>query len=230
MHLRKPLALLVSAFTLAAVAQTPPKKTAIPLDRNTAVRAINTAVQPEPYLGLPSLRVTDTAPPSVTDGGRLVMLPAAAFQNGEFEVDVAGEPGPGANAGARGFVGIAFRVDGAAEHFEYFYVRPTNGRSGDQTRRNHSMQYAAHPDYPWHVLREKEPARYESYADMEPAKWIHIRAQVDGRTARFFVNGAEQPSLVVSDLKLGAGGGALGLWIGPGTIAHFANLNVTAAP
>jgi hypothetical protein len=71
------------------------------------------------------------------------------------------------------------------------------------------------------------PERYESYADMEPGRWVHIRAVVQGSSARFFVNRAAQPSLVVNDLKLGAGGGKLGLWVGPGTVGHFANLQVT---
>lgn len=229
MHARELAVLFFSGFLLTALAQSPDRKVIIPLDPGNGAKPINTAVLPEPYLGKPSLKVSDIAPPSTGDAGRMLLLPTG-FKNGEIELDVAGEPGPGAAADARGFVGIAFRVGAEAQRFEYFYVRPTNGRVEDQARRNHSMQYAAHPGFGWQVLREKEPARYESYADMEPAKWIHLRAVIDGRRARFFVGGAMQPSLVVNDLKLGTEGGALGLWIGPGTIGHFANLSVTAAP
>ena len=36
------------------------------------------------------------------------------------------------------------------------------------------------------------------------------------------------PTLVVNDLKLGADNkGSIGLWIGPGTEAHFSNLQIT---
>jgi len=38
----------------------------------------------------------------------------------------------------------------------------------------------------------------------------------------------EQPTLIVNDLKSGAlAKGAVALWIGPGTIAHFRNLRVS---
>jgi hypothetical protein len=44
-----------------------------------------------------------------------------------------------------------------------------------------------------------------------------------------FVNRATQPCLIVNDLKLGAGEGAVALWSGPGTDGFFANLRVTPA-
>jgi hypothetical protein len=37
--------------------------------------------------------------------------------------------------------------------------------------------------------------------------------------------------LIVNDVKTGATGkGSVALWIGPGTVAHFRNLTVNAAP
>jgi hypothetical protein len=55
-----------------------------------------------------------------------------------------------------------------------------------------------------------------------------MRIEVNGDKARMFVNGVPQPTLLVNDLKLGRGTpGAIGLWIGPGTIAHFANLRIS---
>ena len=39
---------------------------------------------------------------------------------------------------------------------------------------------------------------------------------------------ATQPCLIVKDLKKGDSRGPIGLWIGSGTDAHFANLKVTA--
>ena len=57
-----------------------------------------------------SLWVFYAAKPGSGDEGRLVILPKTEFQDGVIEVDLAGEPGPGAAEGARGFVGVAFRV------------------------------------------------------------------------------------------------------------------------
>src|SRR6266850_216860 len=126
-----------------------------------------------------------------------------ALRDGTIEVDLAGRPGQGANEGARGFVGMAFRVKADQSAFECFYLRPTNGRADDQLRRNHSTQYMSQPDYPWERLREENPGVYESYADVFPGAWTKMRIVVEGTRARLFVNGADQPCLIVNDLKLG---------------------------
>ena len=48
-----------------------------------------------------------------------------------------------------------------------------------------------------------------------------------GDRARLYVNGNEQPTLIVNDVKTGASAkGAVALWLGPGTVAHFRNLTV----
>jgi hypothetical protein len=40
------------------------------------------------------------------------------------------------------------------------------------------------------------------------------------------VNGAEQPCLIVNDLKLGKGRGRVALWAGSDTEAYFSNLRI----
>jgi hypothetical protein len=45
------------------------------------------------------------------------------------------------------------------------------------------------------------------------------------------VHDQQQPTLIVNDVKSGANGkGAVALWIGPGTVAHFRNLTVKPDP
>lgn len=95
-------------------------------------------------------------------------------------------------------------------------------------RRNHSVQYISFPRFPWYRLRKEFPEKYEAYTDLVPGEWTKMRIEVKGERARFFVNGAQQPSLIVDDLKGSAkGAGLIGLWIGPGTIAHFADLRLS---
>ena len=65
--------------------------------------------------------------------------------------------------------------------------------------------------------------------DLVPGAWTKVRIVVEGEKASLFVNGAPQPVLLVNDLKHGESKGALALWIGPGVVAQFANLRVTAA-
>lgn len=158
----------------------------------------------------------------------LAMVEGLEFSNGTIEVELAGEPASGATGGARGFVGVAFRVQPDRRTYDCFYLRPTNGRAEDQERRNHTAQYISHPDHTWSALREKFPSRYESYVDIVPAAWIRVKIVVEGNKARLYVNGAEQPTLIVNDVKTGAAGkGGVALWLEGSTVAHFRNLKIT---
>jgi hypothetical protein len=165
-------------------------------------------------------------------GIALVKAPAfaAPFHNGAIEVDVAGQPAAGSFADARGFVGIAFRVQGDGAKYELIYLRPTNGRADDMLRRNHSTQYEAEPEWPWSRLRSESPGVYESYVDLETGAWTRYRIVVKGTRAELYVNGATQPCLIVKDLKLGDATGGIALWIGPGTEAWFAGLKMVREP
>jgi len=147
------------------------------------------------------------------------------FRDGTIEVDLAGQPAAGAGTGARGFIGIAFRLQ-ADGRYEYIYLRPTNGRADDQVRRNHSTQYSSHPDFDFARSRKEAPEKYESYVDLQPGVWTKYRIEVEGRNARLYVNGAEQPCLIVSDLKLEPREGRVALWVGPGTEGYFSNLKI----
>src|SRR5262245_40921075 len=89
------------------------------------------------YQGKPALRVTEAAAGQGDSDDRVLILPETNFQDGEITLELAGDVEPNAPAGARGFVGLAFRVTPNADKFECFYLRPTNGRAEDQVRRNH---------------------------------------------------------------------------------------------
>lgn len=180
----------------------------------------------EQYRGRESIKVVEEKSDDGT-ADTIAILKGPLFHNGTIEVWLAGEPSDAAAAagGARGFVGIAFRVTDSS-HYEAIYLRPTNGRVDDQLRRNHSTQYISHPEYPWERLRSETPGKYESYADMAPGEWIRCRIVVSGTKAQLFLGAANQPSLVINDLKHGDLSGEVALWIGPGTVAHFSNIRI----
>src|SRR3981189_911362 len=164
------------------------------------------------YQGKSALRLD--AAPDAANGESYAIVKGGRFQNGTIEVELAGKPAANAGPGARGFIGIAFRMQG--NRFEYIYLRPTNGRVDDQVRRNHSTQYGAQPEFDFNRLRKDSPEKYESYGDLEPGVWTKYRIVVNGTTARLFVHGAAQPCLIVNDMKLGDSEGAVALWVGPG--------------
>jgi hypothetical protein len=199
----------------------------VPMDTAHGLAPINVKTDQVTFKGQQAVRVTDTAPAGIGDEGRLAILTDTDFQSGTIEVDVAGEVGPGAAEGARGFVGIAFRVGPDGTRFECIYLRPTNGRADDQVRRNHSVQYISVPGFPWPRLRREFPGQYETYVDLAPGEWTKVKVEVRGDKARLYVHDTPQPTLLVNDLKQGQSKGAIALWVGPGTIEHFANLRVS---
>lgn len=186
----------------------------------------NVKIETATYKGRQCLRLTD-ANPQAPDGVRLAVVTASDFGDGTIEVDLAGDPMPGAFSGARGFVGIAFRLANGGAAYEAFYLRPTNGRAEDQERRNHTAQYISEPEFPWNRLRQETPSKYESYVDLAAGEWTRVKIEVHGVKARLYVNGAPQPVLIVNDLKHGVTHGPVAYWIGPGTDAHFAGLKIT---
>ena len=163
----------------------------------------------------------------IGSGGGIVVVPGITFHNGVIDIDVSGQPAAGAPGDARGFVGVGFRLAADMSKYECVYIRPTNGRADDQLRRNHSTQYSAMPDYDWQRLRTESPGVYESYVDLAPGEWTHLKVEVSGVKMRLYVNGASQPSLIVNDMKHGDSTGGIALWIGTGSEAHFANLRIT---
>lgn len=220
-----PVMLLIFVSAIMTFSQARVKT--IPLDKLDNARPRNVKTEQTTYKGRQALRLTDAAPQNAGDGDRLLLLSGTDFQDGVIEVDLTGDVMPNAGEGARGFVGVAFRVAPDAGKFECFYLRPTNGRADDQVRRNHSAQYISYPEFPWQRLRQEFPEKYESYADLAPGEWTKVKIEVHGLKAKLYVHGAAQPALLVNDLKLGESKGAIGLWIGPGTVAHFADLRVT---
>ena len=179
--------------------------------------------------GSPGLEVRRSVSGAAPDIDTFAFVPGLDFHNGTIEVEVAGSPLPDAPAGARGFVGVVFRVETTDGSFgcEGIYLRPTNGRADDQVRRNHSTQYFAYPGHDFSRLRREAPARYKSYVDLVPGEWTAMRIEVEDATAKLFVGTAQQPVLIVKDLKRGADAhGSVGLYVDNGTDGHFRKLRV----
>jgi len=163
----------------------------------------------------------------VFDEPTFVKLKDFNFKNGTIEVEVLSKFLPDAPDWARGFIGVAFRINEQNSKFESIYIRPDNGRCDDQIRRNHSVQYYAYPDFKFDRLRKESPEKYESYADMEMNSWIKMRIVVKGTQAKLYLNENDQPSIVVLDMKHGSEeSGSIGFWVGPGTEGYFKNFKV----
>jgi 3-keto-disaccharide hydrolase len=225
---RRCLAIMVVGLVIVTVSALATARTqTISLDSIDQLKLVNVKAEKVSFKARKGVRVSDAAPAGLGDEGRLAVISSTEFQDGIIEVDLTGELGPQASETARGFVGIAFRVAPDESRFECIYLRPTNGRAEDQIRRNHSVQYISVPGYPWHLLRKDFPEKYETYVDLVAGEWTKVKIEVRGEKARLYVNGAQQPTFLVNDLKQGQSKGSIALWIGPGTVAHFSNLRIS---
>ena len=95
------------------------------------------------YLGKRAVKITEDG--QVANGEAYAIVKDAVFHHGAIDVELAGRPAAGAGGDARGFIGIAFRLQNG--QFEYIYLRPANGRADDQVRRNHSTAVQRPPEF-----------------------------------------------------------------------------------
>jgi hypothetical protein len=196
----------------------------------TGAEPVKVKADVAPYRGKRALHMLNddsTLSSSGPSGGQsLAIVKDSDFKDGTIEVELVGMPRQGSNSQSRGFAGIAFRIQGDVEKFDNFYLRFANGRADDQLRRNHSTQYSSFPDFPWSRLRQESPGVYESYVDIDEEAWTKIKIVVSGVKAKLYVSGADQPCLIVNDLKLGESHGRIALWTGSDTEAYFSNLQI----
>jgi hypothetical protein len=192
----------------------------------TTLEEHNVITEEVEYRGKNAIEVRDAVPQSGDNTPRMALIKDVTFRHGTIEVLLSGDTAVDAPANFRGFVGIAFHIGTDRTHYECIYLRPKNGHSSDPAQRSHSTQYVSMPEFPWNRLRAEMPGKYESYADISPGEWTQVKIQVTGKHASLFVNGMKEPTLSVNDLKGTVDQGPIALWVGPGTIAHFAELKV----
>lgn len=151
------------------------------------------------------------------------------LENGTVEVKVLSRLLPTAPPFARGFIGLAFRIEEDNSAYESIYIRPTNGRADDQIRRNHSVQYYAYPDFKFDRLRTEFPELYETYADMGLDEWITMRIEFKGKSAKLFLNDQKMPAFLVNEMLGSSTTGSIGLWVEVGTEGFFKELKIDSS-
>ena len=198
----------------------------VKLNRNS-LEAVNVSVSIARLMGKDVVKVIKDSSVKAVDEPTFAKIKGLEFKNGTIELSVLSRLLPNAADSARGFIGIAFRINENSSKFECIYIRPANGRDSNQIRRNHSIQYFSFPNYKFNKLRKEVPGEYESYADMGLNEWIKFKIVVKDTQAKLYLNNNKQPSLIVNDLKHGANSsGAIGLWVDVGTEGFFSDLKI----
>ena len=173
----------------------------------------------------PSLKSAATV-----DEPTFVKLQDVDFTNGTIGVKVLSRLLKTAPPVARGFIGVAFRIEEQNAQFDAIYLRPTNGRADDQLRRNHTIQYFSYPNYKFDKLRQEEyNGQYETYADIGLDEWIDVRIEIKDKKALLYLNDQEQPAFLINEMLGNSKSGSIGLWVDIGTEGYFKDLKVSPA-
>ncbi len=159
------------------------------------------------------------------DENTYAKLVDSSFHNGVIEVKMLSRLLKDAPDFARGFIGIAYRIEND-EKFEAFYVRPTNGRNCDDlVRRSHGCQYFAYPNYTFSYFRERNITKYENEVDIDLNEWIDLKAVIIDDKASFYIN--DKLVLEVEMIHSKALKGQVGLFVDIGTEAFYKDLKIT---
>ncbi|MDO8317156.1 MAG: hypothetical protein Q7T12_06510 [Flavobacterium sp.] len=163
-----------------------------------------------------------------TDGPTYVKLTDVAIENGTIEVKMLSRIMENSSfPAARGFIGVAFRVDQENKNFDAIYLRPSNGRSDDQLRRNHTVQYFSYPGNTFSRLRREANGLYETYADIGLNEWIDVRMEFQDEKTVLYINNQKSPSFIVTKMLGTSKKGSIALWVEIGTVGYFKDLKVT---
>jgi len=148
------------------------------------------------------------------DGGAAV-LNDFILRDGVVDVDVA-------TPASRGFFGIQFRISGDGRNAEWVYLRQHKSGAPD------AIQYTPvlNTGLNWQLYNGPG---FTAAVDIPRDVWFHIRLEVSGAHANFYVKDMDKPALVVSDLKSDMQTGQVALAVLTGA-TYFSNFTIRSTP
>lgn len=106
-----------------------------------ALEPVNVSLSMEKVMGKKAVKAIKDSSIKEVDEPTFIKIKGLDFTNGTIEVKVLSRLLPDAPDFARGFIGIAFRINDSNTKYENIYIRPANARVDDQVRRNHSIPF-----------------------------------------------------------------------------------------
>lgn len=137
------------------------------------------------------------------------------LRDGVVDVDVT-------TPASRGFFGIEFRIDGDNRNAEWIYLRQHKSGLPD------AMQYTPilNTGLNWQLYNGPG---FTGAVEIPRNQWFHLRLEVTGAQARFYVGDMAKPALVVDDLKSGVEKGGVALAVLTGA-TYFSNFEIRSMP
>jgi hypothetical protein len=137
------------------------------------------------------------------------------MRDGVIDVDVA-------TPASRGFFGIQFRISSDGANGEWVYLRQHKSGLPD------AMQYTPvlNTGLNWQIYNGPG---FTGAVDIPKDVWFHLRLEVTGAQAKFYVNHMDKPALVMNDLKSGIQKGQVALAVLTGA-TYFSNFEIRTTP
>jgi len=147
--------------------------------------------------------------------GALAVLQDFALRDGVIDVDVA-------TPANRGFFGFQFRIADNGVDAEEVYLRQHKSGLPD------AMQYTPvlNTGRNWQIFNGPG---FTNTVDIPRNVWFHLRLEVVGAQAKFYVKDMDQPTLVMNDLKSGVQKGQVALAVLTGA-TYFSNFEIRTTP
>jgi len=200
---RFPLACTLALFVARAACSQTPGATSFPPD--TTHWSLEGRAEVAEYGGRHCLYL---------DGGEAT-LRDLELRDGVVDVDVA-------TPASRGFFGIEFRVSGDSPNAEWVYLRQHKSGLPD------AIQYTPilNTGLNWQLYNGPG---FTAAVEIPRNEWFHLRLELTGAQAKFYVSDMTKPALVMDDLKSGVEKGRVALAVLTGA-TYFSNFEVRTSP
>ena len=144
------------------------------------------------------------------DGGA-ALLKDFEMRDGVVDVDVA-------TPANRGFFGIQFRIANDGASAEWVYLRQHKSGLPDAMQYTPVLNTGAN----WQIYNGPG---FTGAVDIPKDVWFHLRLEVVGAQAKFYVKDMDKPALAINDLKSGVQKGQVALHVLTGA-TYFSNFEV----
>jgi hypothetical protein len=148
------------------------------------------------------------------DGGEAV-LKDFEMRDVVIDVDVA-------TPASRGFFGIQFRIANDGANAEWVYLRQHKSGLPDAMQYTPVLNTGAN----WQIYNGPG---FTGAVDIPKDVWFHLRLEVVGAQAKFYVKDMDKPALVMNDLKSGVQKGQVALHVLTGA-TYFSNFEIRTTP
>src|ERR1051326_7630017 len=193
--------------------------------QDTSAQPLSAAAQPQTLSippDSPRWELEGQAKPAEYQGRKCLFLDGGAAILKDFEMRDGVLDADVATPAIRGFFGFDFRIDPKGENYEEVYLRQHKSGLPD------AMQYTPvlNTGRNWQLYNG---LGFTGAVDIPKGAWFHLRLEITGAQAKFYVKDMTRPALVMNDLKTGVQKGQVAVYTLTGE-TYFSNFEIRTTP